>query len=285
MADVFKPKIKGKKARTWYGKIRDPKTGRWTKVNLKVTDKQVARKLLREKQQHVEQVTFGLKSSATDMPLVTHLDSFVAELRHLGRDELYIGQTEAQILKVAYWCAGLPVPQRMNWKNLQPYRDKIQGCSLDLLDSDKVDAFLASLPSSKSARTRNTYRGAVVALFSFLVRKKKLVYNPLLSVTRHRGEKKRKRRALSADQLQRLFDAARVRPLQKALLINRGPDMGKPGARLSEDAKTKLDRRGREHALIYATAYYTGLRRGELHALSVKHLRLDSGLPHIRLPG
>jgi integrase len=45
----------------------------------------------------------------------------------------------------------------------------------------------------------------------------------------------------------------------------------------------ELERRGRERALIYKTLVLTGLRRGELAALTVGHVELDGPVPYLVL--
>jgi integrase len=285
MPDVFRPMVNGKRSRYWYGKVLDPGKGKWVKVALHVTDKQVARKLLREKQQRAEQVAHGLISPLDDAPLAEHLAAYLLDLRQQDCDPVYIGQTESAVIKAALYCAGRPVPSRLDWKKMDAHRQALRTLPLGVFTVDKVDAFLAGLPASVSARTRNSYRASVLGLFNFLVDKGKLAFNPLSRVTRHRGKLKRKRRALPADKLQALFDAARARPLERASLISSGARKGQVGARLKPETRARLERLGRERALIYLTAFYTGLRRRELRSLLVKHLNLAGELPHVRLPG
>jgi integrase len=45
----------------------------------------------------------------------------------------------------------------------------------------------------------------------------------------------------------------------------------------------RLERRGWERALIYKLASLTGLRRGEIEALTLRHLHLDVALPFLRM--
>jgi integrase len=82
-----------------------------------------------------------------------------------------------------------------------------------------------------------------------------------------------------------LRDAAKVRTAANALIVNCGPRKGKSGAKVKPETRERLEQRGAETALIYAAAFYTGFRRGELHELRVTHLHLDDGPPHVTLPG
>ena len=132
-----------------------------------------------------------------------------------------------------------------------------------------------------SATTRNRYRTAIRNLFSYVSKlddEDKPSLNSLDAVTMHAGRKKHRRRALSISHLQRLLDAARERPLANASK-GRGN-----GATISEEYRANLVDAGRERALIYLSAFYTGLRKDELRSLRVHHL--DLGLaPCLILPG
>jgi integrase len=285
MVNVFRPIVKGKKTKRYYGKIRDPKTKKWIKVSLGVTDKQVAKKELEKRQARLERRSFGLVDDTGEASVADCLADFVRHLQHQNRGAGYQVQTECEIIKVALFCAGRPLPDRIDRKAMASYREMIRPVRLEEITPDRVDDFLASLPDRVAARTRNGYRTSVINLFNFLVQKRRLPYNPLLSVTRHRGEKKHQRRALPTPQLQRLFDAARVRPLAQAQKIGRGARKGQLEAKLTPETRAKLEWHGRQRALIYLTAFYTGFRRGELRAMRVKHLFLSGDHPHIALPG
>lgn len=92
------------------------------------------------------------------------------------------------------------------------------------------------------------------------------------------GKKTRGRRALAAAQIQKLLDAARRRPL--AAFVKRYGD------EVREAVRAKLERRGRERALGYKTAVYTGLRLGEIAALRPCHLELErKPFPRVEIPG
>src|SRR5947199_9649982 len=99
MVDVFRPKIKGKRSIYYYGKIRDPKTKKWRKVSLGVTDKQVARQKLAELQRRVERVAVGMVDPLEDTPLAEHLAAFMRYLEQQGRSPTYRMQTECEIIK------------------------------------------------------------------------------------------------------------------------------------------------------------------------------------------
>lgn len=78
------------------------------------------------------------------------------------------------------------------------------------------------------------------------------------------AERRRRARALTEDELSRLLDAARRRPLEHAMTVHRGANRGKQLAQITRDRQRKLERLGTERALIYKTAVLTGLRLNEL---------------------
>src|SRR5262249_30331440 len=62
-------------------------------------------------------------------------------------------------------------------------------------------------------------------------------------------------------------DACRVRPLAEF--------KKRYGDEVRDEVRRTMELRGRERALIYKTAVYTGLRAGEIAALRPHHLELD----------
>lgn len=160
--------------------------------------------------------------------------------------------------------------------------------TLSDLTATAIDAYMEALTSS--AATRRVHHTAIHAFADWLVQKKRLPGNPLVSVARPQGGKQvRKRRALSPDELQRLITAARERPLEDALYK---PMKGSKGKRretpcnLKPAARERYTLLGRERALLYKTAVYTGLRKNELAELRVAFLNLDrKPYPSLELPG
>jgi len=83
----------------------------------------------------------------------------------------------------------------------------------------------------------------------------------------------------------RLLKATQERPLHDALLIRRGLNKGKLLARISDKQRLRLERIGRERALIYKFMILTGLRCGEVASLTVASLRLDEANPYVLIEG
>jgi len=101
-----------------------------------------------------------------------------------------------------------------------------------------------------SAGTRNGYRRALVAFANWCVRSGRLASNPLAHVATadDRADRRRTRRALTDDELVRLLDATRRRPLAEALTIQKGNRRGQEGAKVSDAVRARLARVGRERA-------------------------------------
>ncbi len=81
----------------------------------------------------------------------------------------------------------------------------------------------------------------------------------------------------------RLLDAARRRPLAEAMTIRRGQAKGTRQAMITDATRARLDRIGRERALIYKTLVLTGLRKGELASVTVGQIDFDGRVPHLIL--
>ncbi len=256
-------KVKEKSSK-WYGQFKNPETGKWECVPLS-TDKEASRTQLAEIVKAVERGQAGLidpHGTTKTQSLDTLKQAYLDDLRQQGRDGQYLYQTDRLLKKVFHDC---------------------QVATLGQLTADKLDTYLQSMTCS--ARTKNTYRQACFGLMNFLVRKKKLAVNPLRQVSRAVGDEKRKRRALPLDQLQRLLDAARTRPLDEARIIRKGVRKGQSGAQVKPAVQARLERIGRQRALLYLTALHTGLRRGELASLRVNDLNLDAPSPFLELDG
>jgi integrase len=152
---------------------------------------------------------------------------------------------------------------------------------------EAVEAFLASLDAEKTGATqRNSYLYSAKAFCRWCVRVDRLDADPLARLKAVKGDIRRVRRALTEDELARLLKAARERPFLEACTIRSGPRKGErtEGLRRHEVCH-RLKRLGWERALIYKTLVLTGLRKGELAALEVRHLTLDGPRPCLRLPG
>lgn len=172
--------------------------------------------------------------------------------------------------------------ERNRW--LQAVLDDCGIKTLADLSVEKVDRFLQERKGA--ARTKNIYRAAALGFCSWLVRKNRLESNFLYRTTKSDGDAVRVRRAMTPDELQKLLDTTRSRPVNEFSIIRRGKRKGQAAAKLRNEVRERLTILGRERALIYKMAVYTGLRRGEIAALRVFHLSLDAKpFPYLVLPG
>jgi len=154
-----------------------------------------------------------------------------------------------------------------------------------------IDRYMDGLKCSVG--TKRIHHTTINVFADWLVTKRRLASNPITSVARPAGSttKTRQRRALKPAELQKLLDAARVRPLRDALYkprgkSNRGKKLSAKPAVLRPDVLQRCFQIGRERVLIYKTAIYTGLRKNEITQLLVKHLNLNrKPYAGLELPG
>ena len=136
-----------------------------------------------------------------------------------------------------------------------------------------------------AARTRNAHLATIVAFGNWCVQTHRLVANPFnrMAKANEKMDPRRKRRALTEEELVRLLDVARKRPLLDAMTVRRGARKGQAVAKVGPATRWRLEELGWERALIYKTLVLTGLRKGELASLTVGQLDLDAGddrIPH-----
>jgi integrase len=159
------------------------------------------------------------------------------------------------------------------------------------LRRERLREFLESLPTRArgargacSERTKETYRVAACAFTSWLSSPnvKKILADPLAGMDRFKGVAVRVRRALGPDELQRLLNAARERPLVNSRRARRGGEDGKIA--YGEDYVEYLRRQGIGRALAYKMAVLTLARFGAIRRLTVDALHLDDEPPHAVFP-
>ncbi len=167
------------------------------------------------------------------------------------------------------------------------------------LTPEKVEAFLAFLGAktpSPAPHTLNLYLQAPKGLLSWAVEMRLIPHNPLACLKpRPQEGKRRNRRILGEEQLPLLLDAARWGPLVREALsrcrIILSEDFQEKVAVLQETRK-RLERgeiilseeliaqatdRGQRNALIYRMLAFTGLRVGELSAMTWGDVDLEEG--------
>ncbi len=147
------------------------------------------------------------------------------------------------------------------------------------LNRQKAECWLAGQVRTKTmgARVHNAYVEAACNFGNWILRQGRAVANPFngLRKLNVKTDPKRPRRALSIDELQRLIEAARTRPLYDALTIRRGKRCGELGAKIRPEVRAQLMAEGEARALAYAVMALTGLRYGELRSIHVSQVHLD----------
>ncbi len=250
------------KSDKWYAVWREGR--RQVRVPLS-PDKESAQAMLADLLRQRERGKAGLVSpykKHLERPILEHAADYLASLRAQEVSEKHYSERSRCLLTVIGAC---------------------QAHTLADLTAEKLDRYLSSLDTS--ARTRDTYRAAALGFCNWLVGKDRLDRNPLDRTTKPKGEVVRIRRALTPEQLQLLLNTTRQRPLTEFSTIRRGKRKGQQVATLRPVVRERLTLLGRERSLIYKTAIYTGLRRGEIAALQVSHLHLDAEpYPYLHLP-
>lgn len=235
-------------------------------------DEMNARAVLSELERRGELVRAGILTPAQDA-VADHKRSSIA-----GHVETYLESLKAK---------GTTPKHQATVKRL--LNELIEGCGFRTLADirrEPVERWLGGPENAtRAARTKNTSRNAVVWFCNFCVDTERLVSNPLARLPRFNEQTDRRRqpRALSEEELVRLLDAARRRPLDEAQRFNRGWRRGQIGAHLRPETRTKLETLGYERALAYRVLVLTGMRLGELASIRVCDVILDDRQSHIAL--
>ncbi len=256
---------------TYIAKYRDG-AGIWVEVSTGCKDETAARAILGQLERRAELIRSGVITAGEDdasrhgtQPIVQHVQAWAEHLRTKGSTRGWWTQAERRVARV---CTE---------KGIRRLRD---------LTSAAVERWLGDQSDrGMSAGTRNGYRRALVAFANWCARTGRVAVNPLAHVATadDRADCRRKRRAFTDDELMRLLDAACRRPLAEALTIQRGKRSGQQGAQISDTTRERLDRLGRERALIYKTLVLTGLRKGELASVTVSQVEIDGPVPYLVL--
>jgi integrase len=177
------------------------------------------------------------------------------------------------------------------------HRGNVQRCLNRIADDCRflkladmnVDAFERWLvwmtKEGMGARTRNLHRASAVAFCNWCVAAGRMTVNPFSKVKKANedADPRRKRRAMNEDELTRLLEVARRRPLLDRMTVRRGKNKGKAVAKLRESTKIRLEKLGWERALIYKTLVLTGLRKKELASLVAGQLEIDGPVAFLEL--
>jgi integrase len=160
------------------------------------------------------------------------------------------------------------------------------------------------------ARTRNTYRAAVVGFCNWCVETDRMATNPLsrLCAADEHADRRRTRRALTEEELSRLFTAALLRPLaeygrkslplpaeekkgrktwqKESFIFERLQEFAEKGKEVLKDKPQlikNLQWLGYERSLVYKVLALTGLRKGELASITIGQVWLEGKQPYLEL--
>jgi len=235
-------------------------------------DESAARTVLVQLERRAELVKAGVLTPEQDAisthkrtTITTHVEAYVASLNARGCTPKHVHTQKRLLTTVLEECR---------------FR------SLADVKREPVERWLTQGANrTRSARTRNTYLCAIRWFLNWAIDNERLLANPLarIPLADEKADRRRQPRALTGDEIVRLLDAARRRPLAQAQLYPRGWRKGQPGTSLRPETVAKLERLGRERALAWKTLVLTGLRLGELASLRMRDAVLDGPRPHLLL--
>src|SRR5262245_19607193 len=255
---------------TFVAKYRDGE-GLVVEVPTGCRSEDAARQVLAELERKAERLRAGLLTPAEarvaghlSRPIAEHFADYLTGLEASGASRKHVAEA-GRILRAV-----------------------LAGCGFDTLaalERSAVERWLNRRRlAGASARTRNIDLAHLVALANWCVANGRSLANPFLHIPKAgEAEARRRRRSMTEGELARLLDVAGRRPLLEALTVRTGPRKGQACARVRPEVRHRLERLGRERALIYKTLVLTGLRRNELASLTAGQLRLDGPTPHARL--
>jgi integrase len=297
---------------TFYAKFRDGENI-VREIPTGCRDIQAARGKLAELQRTAELVRVGSLTGRdlelgthSKTPTATHIDAYVAHLRQEGRTAKHVHMTEKNLREVVAACrfdrlVDMNADAFLGWLATE----QATGRSLSVLNSyiEAAVAFGYWLTGKRIRNRKSNMLGEI-----------RIGSNPFAGIGKfdERDDQRRQRRALTEDELTRLLYVARWRPIAeygRTVVSKTGEDRpADPHSRKTWSLKPlgyediqdavdlarrklegnpgfldELDRRGRERSLTYKLALLTGLRRGEIAALTLGHLDLDSRTPVLRM--
>jgi len=258
-------------ARTYTAKYRDG-AAVVQEVATGCRDEAAARSVLNELEKRADKVRAGIRSVAEDAVvdhqatlLAEHVAAYIEHQKAKGLHRMRVKNTDSRLRRLAAECG---------------FR-RLADLHAVALERWLVDRQAEGM----GAGTRNEYRKELVAFGNWCIRTRRLLSNPFADVARAdaKADRRRQRRALTEEELRRLLDVARRRPLEDRLTVYKGPHKGQRYAKLRPEVQGRLERLGLERALIYKTLVLTGLRKGELASVTAGQVMLDADPPYLVL--
>lgn len=206
--------------RTYTAKYRDG-SGVVREVATGCRDESAARSVLTDLEKRAEKVKGGILTAAEDR-MIDHQDTPLAE------------HAAAYLLKLE--AEGVSAMHRANVRRaLHRLAGDCGFRQLSDLFRESLERWLVSQEKAgMGARTRNTYRAAAVAFCNWCIETGRLSANPFDAVAKadETADPRRQRRALTEDELTRLLDVARRRPLVDRMTVHKGPRKGEAYGKL-----------------------------------------------------
>jgi integrase len=149
--------------------------------------------------------------------------------------------------------------------------------SLGDLTIDKIERYIAKLDVAPGTKKKHYH--AMSGFVKWLYRKDRLSENFMYRMDPPRGGVVKEVRSLTHEEVQKVLNATRIRPLQEAMTRRTGPKKGTLTADVRPEVRARLVQEGRERGLLYKTAVETGLRKEELARFRVWFIDFDSHKP------
>lgn len=228
-----------KKSKYWY---IDYKTADGTRKRVKAfKDKGATAQLAAKLELEAEQAQVGIIDKYKEhrrKPLMRHLEDFTASLSNRETTARYVGMSYSKIRLIIGACKFVYISD---------------------ISASKVQQYLAGRRrQGLGLQTSNYYLRAIKQFCAWLVSDGRTGENPLayLRGLNPNTDIRRKRRALTTDELDRLISTTSNGPLHHRLT-------------------------GKERAMLYTLAVSTGLRAGELASLTWQSFDLSDSMPSV----
>ena len=271
-------------AATWTAKYRDGQ-GIVREVATGCTDKQAAMSVLNDLTTRAELVKAKVLSPEQDqiadyagLPIADHIEAFLDYQRQKKTHPERVNAYKTRLYESGEACkfrtlCDLSVDRLEKWLTEQRRSDRKMSAAVYNGFRESWLAFGNWCVGKRTNRKQTHFNG-----------EKRLIANPFDGMARlnEQAERRRQARALTENELTRLLEAARTRPLEHAKTVYRGKDKGKQVAKVSDQRRVELEQLGHERALIYKTLVLTGLRANELRTLKIGDLSFGD-VPFIRL--
>jgi len=243
-------------SKKWYGDFTGA-DGFKNRIAL-FTDQAASERELQDRQTHADKERKGLAAPREQeqharRPLSEHLADYCEHLARDGKTPEHVAAVKSDggwILREGKFTAAADVTHA-----------KVLACIDTLRRRGRVVA--NRKPKGAGAKTCQGYLRRFSAFCSWLVKERRAPYNPLARIgyAAKDDEPRHPRRPLDADEFARLVAAAEA----------------------SRRTVESID--GRDRAMLYVLAAWTGFRRGELGSLTIRSFNLDAEAPTVRVKG